>query len=62
MRQSLGKILSIQEIVQFNYINISLFININIFLSIENEYIKLGCFHLVDLGCYNVGPTFQRQR
>jgi hypothetical protein len=36
MHLTLGKVLSNQEIVQFIYINVSLFENINIFLSIEN--------------------------
>jgi hypothetical protein len=33
MHQTLGKILSIQKTVQFIYINVSLFENINIFIS-----------------------------
>jgi hypothetical protein len=36
MHKILGKILSIQEIVQFIYVNVSLFENINIFISTEN--------------------------
>jgi hypothetical protein len=36
MQQTLDKILFIQEIVEFIYIIISLFENMNIFLSTEN--------------------------